>query len=223
MLQPSIAEVQPASAGSVHFGALHTRPWQDIPARQVTLQPHDRPQLKLRHDLPLQSTVQRPEPQVTLLQLCAPLQVNVQVLLPQLTPLLHEPAVEHAMLQLHPAGQVSGWLHAPLLSAQSIAQVLSARLHEVHCDGQLSTGLSLGAASTWEATQKPSMQVRPELQSDCFSHAKSPVRWLIEQAASARPTAASVASLMACPRWIPRGRTRAAPAGPPAAIWLRRS
>jgi hypothetical protein len=40
------------------------------------------------------------------------------------------------------------------------------------------------------------MQVRPLLQSDCFSQAKSPLRWLIEQPASAMPTM-SHASFMA--------------------------
>jgi hypothetical protein len=68
------------------------------------------------------------------------------------------------------------------LSAQSIVQVLDAVVHEVHCDGQSTVSM---AASTCPATQKPSMQLRPEAQSDWLSHAKSPLRWLIEHAASA--------------------------------------
>jgi len=129
-----------------------------------------------------------PAPQVTFLQLCAPLHVIVHdLLLVQLMPLLHEPAGEHAMLQLQPVGQVTCCLQPPL-SAQSIVQVFVVLLHDVHCAGQLTP------ESTWDATQKPSVQVRPLLQSDCFVHAKSSLRWLIEQlpvVMTANPTTAS--------------------------------
>ena len=72
--------------------------------------------------------------------------------------MLHEPAGEHAMLQLQPVGQVTCCLQPPL-SAQSIVQDFVVLLHDVHCPGQL-TPASGGA------TQKPSVQVRPVLQSD---------------------------------------------------------
>jgi len=90
-------------------------------------------------------------------------------LLAQVTPLLHEPAGEQAMLQFQPTGHVTCWLHAPRLSAQSIVQVFVVVLHDVHCAGQV-TPASGGA------TQKPSVHVRPVLQSDCFVHAKSSLR-----------------------------------------------
>ncbi len=86
----------------------------------------------------------------------------------------------------------------PPLSAQSIVQVFAVVLHDVHAAGQPVT-----LASTWEATQKPSVQVRPLLQSDCFVHAKSSLRWLIEQlpaVMTANPTTVSqsATSFTAC-------------------------
>jgi hypothetical protein len=59
-------------------------------------------------------------------------------------------------------------------------------LHDVHGAGQLfasACGASPFGASTLSpvTTQKPSMQMRPSLQSDCFAHEKSPLRWLTEQ------------------------------------------
>jgi len=188
VLQPAASEVQPLDAGSVHSAdaGLHVRPVQGE-VRQATSHAHDRPQLTVRHaPVPVQLMLHGPAPQVTFLQLCAPLHVIVHdLLLVQLMPLLHEPAGEHAMLQLQPVGQVTCCLHPPL-SAQSIVQVFVVVLHDVHCAGQVAASPGgcaspLTPESTWDATQKPSVQVRPLLQSDCFVHAKSSLRWLIEQ------------------------------------------
>jgi hypothetical protein len=171
----------------------------------VTLQAHDRPQLRSRQEvLPLQSTLHRPVPHARFLQLCVPLQVITHVLVPQLTPLLHEPSPEHMMLQLQPVGQVTAWPHAPPLSAQSIVQLFVSLLHDVHCAGQVAGLASVFTPESTGATQKPSLQVRPWMQSDGFSHAKSPLRWLTEQlpATSANPRTASqsTASFTACLR-----------------------
>jgi hypothetical protein len=122
--------------------------------------------------------------------------------LAQVTPLLHEPAGEHAMLQLQPVGQVTCCLQPPL-SMQSIVQVFVVLLHDVHCAGQLFGPSVFTPESSWGATQKPSVQVRPLLQSDCFVHAKSSLRWLIEQlpaVMTANPTTASqsATSFTAC-------------------------
>ena len=78
-------------------------------------------------------------------------------------------------------------------------QVFVVLLHDVHCGGQVAASPPGGPSdftpeSSWGATQKPSMQVRPLLQSDCFVHAKSSLRWLIEQlpaVMTANPTTAS--------------------------------
>jgi hypothetical protein len=123
------------------------------------------------------------------LQVCAPPHVIVHALLPtQLIPLVHALAVEHAMLQLQPVGQVIGWLHAPLLIPQSIAQLLVSALHEVHCEGQ-AAGASTATLASTGVTQKWSMQVRPAAQSACLSHTKSSLWWLTEQPLQAAITA----------------------------------
>lgn len=212
MLQPAVSEVQPPSSdvevqsggGGLHVTFKQSELWQ------LTSHAHDRPQLTPRHaPLPVQSTLHGPLPQLTFLQLCAPLHVTVHALLPrQLTPLLHEPLVEHATLQLQPVGHVISWLHAPPLSAQSIVQLFVALLHEVQPAGQVlasPTGCPsvVTPESTWGATQKPSVQVRPELQSACFTHAKSPLRWLTEQlpavtAANPTMTSQNATSFTAC-------------------------
>lgn len=104
------SEVQPSPVEEAHRAALHVRFVQSEPRWQVTSQAHDRPQLTSRHEpLPAQSTLHGPAPQEIFLQLWAPLQVIVHDLLArQLIPLRHELPVEHAMLQLQPAGHVSG-------------------------------------------------------------------------------------------------------------------
>ena len=174
--------------------------------RQATSHPHDRLQLTLRQDwVPLQSTLQAPVPQSTLRQLCWPLHMMVHDLAPaQLMPLLQALASEQAMVQLQPAGQVTCCLQPPL-RAQSIVQVFAVMLHDVHPAGQpvASPGT---LASTWDATQKPSMQVRPVLQSACFVQANSSLRWVTEQppavaAATANPMVSqSATSFTACLR-----------------------
>jgi len=191
VLQPRTCEVHPRCT-FVHAGALQVRAVQvDTPTMQLMSQAHDVPQLIVAHDSrPLQSTLHGPEPQVKLAQLARPPQViahDLAVL--QLMPVRQAIAVEHAMLQLQPLGHTTGRAQAPLFSAQSIVQVLVAALHEVHCVGHALDEST--AASTCAGTQKPSVQVRPELQSDCFSQAKSSLRWLTEHAASARPASAS--------------------------------
>jgi hypothetical protein len=118
-------------------------------------------------------------------QLCEPLHETVHALLPtQVTPLRHAPVTEHRMLQLHPEGHATCCVQPPL-SAQSIVQLFVPVLHDVHPAGQLEASPPDASVftpeSTWEATQKPSVQVRPELQSACTWHAKSPLRWLTEQ------------------------------------------
>lgn len=157
----------------------------------------------MRHaPVPVQSMLHGPVPQVRSLQLCDPLHVILHdLLLTQLTPLRHELGVEQAMLQLQPTGHVTCWLHAPPLSAQSIVHDFVALLHEVHCAGQLPAP-SVTPESSWGATQKPSVHVRPVLQSDCFMQAKSSLRWFIEQLPAmmtANPmTANQSASFTAC-------------------------
>jgi hypothetical protein len=88
-------------------------------------------------------------------------------------------------------------LHAPLLLAQSITQVLWATLHDVHAGGH--TAASACGPTTPESaaiTQNPSTQVRPLAQRCSASHAKSPLRWLSEQpAASARARAVARAAI----------------------------
>jgi hypothetical protein len=146
------------------------------------------------------------------LQLARPEHVTLQALPPgQTRPLLHEPATEHRTLQFQPSGHRIGPLHAPPLSMQSMLQVVEALLHDVHCAGHWFASFgsasvllaSIGTlASACCATQKPSMQVRPVLQSACFSQAKSPLRWSTEQPAmtSANPTSQRAARFMACLR-----------------------
>jgi hypothetical protein len=121
------------------------------------------------------------------------------VLLRQLMPDMHAFSTEHSTLQDQPAGQLTCSLQPPL-SAQSIVHVFALLLHELHCDGHASASVP---ESTCPATQKPSMHVRPDTQSDCLSHAKSPLRWLIEQAAistTARAHPMCDESVMARPR-----------------------
>jgi len=177
--------VQPLDVGSVHCSALHITARQDEVKLQVTPQAHDGPQAMLVHEFrPAQSTLHGPAPHVTPWQLREPLHTIVHpLLLAQLMPLLHALSPEHAMLQLQPVGHVICRVHASGLSAQSTVQVFVAVLHDVHCDGQLPVG---GASvftpeSSAGPTQNPSLQVRPSAQSACFSHAKSPLRWLTEQ------------------------------------------
>jgi len=151
---------------------------------QVTSHAHDGPQAMPVHEVrPVQSTLHRPVPHVTPWQLREPLHAIVHpLLLVQLMPLLHALSPEHAMLQFQPLGHVTICLHVAALSAQSIVQVFVAVLHDVHCDGQ-----AVGCPSVFTPessagpTQNPSVQVRPSAQSACFSHAKSPPRWLTEQ------------------------------------------
>jgi hypothetical protein len=157
---------------------------------------------------PVQSTLHGPLPHVNLLQLARPEHVMLQ-LRPsgQVTPLRHELFVEHRTLHAQPSGHLTGPLHAPPLRAQSMLHVFESRAHDVHCIGHrlasiagpASIGMeSCTLASAWVATQKPSMQFRPLAQSACFSHAKSPLRWLTEQpATSASARSPYAASFMA--------------------------
>ena len=194
VLQPVTIDVQPRwillHVTDLQVSAVHA----DTPAMQLMSHAHEAAQLIVLHDSrPRHSTLHAPGPQLKLAQLARPLQViaHDRALL-QLMPLRHALAVEHAMLHDQPLGHTTGSAHAPLLSAQSIVQVLVSPLHDVHCIGHTLGGESiLTAASTMPATQKPSMQVRPALQSDCLSHAKSSLRWLIEHAASARPVSSA--------------------------------
>lgn len=157
---------------------------------------------ELPHELaPPQVTLHAPRPHVTVLQVPRTLHAIVHdVASPQLTPALHWLATEHATLQLQPAGQVIAWLHAPLLSAQSIVQVFWAVLHDVHCDGHTAASPSGGEVSTTPEsaaiTQNPSTQVRPSAQRCPESQAKSPLRWLTEQPASARARAVARAVMV---------------------------
>jgi hypothetical protein len=162
------------------------------PVPQVTWLPHD--------ELPLQVTLHAPRPHVTVLQVWRALHAIVHdVALPQLT-LLHWLATEHRTLQFQPAGQLTAWLQASLLSAQSIVQVFWAVLHDVHCDGHTAASPSGGGTTPESAatTQNPSTQVRPSAQRCSELQAKSPLRWLTEQpVASASATVVQSASFMA--------------------------
>jgi hypothetical protein len=188
---------------------------QDVPLRQLMSQAQAMPQLMLVHELvPVHSTSHAPVLHMNSLQLWRPEQVTLQDLPPgQTRPLLHEPVTEHRTLQFQPSGHLIGPLHAPPLTMQSIVQVLLSLLQEVHCCGQRFASIggddasffmpSTGTlASACSATQKLSMQVRPVLQSACFSQAKSPLRWLTEQPAtrSAHPTSQRAVTFMACLR-----------------------
>lgn len=175
VLQPVVSEVQPSGAVVLQFGVvLQVRVEHVVVPWQATSHAHDEPQLTRWHDpMPVQATLHRPAPQVTLLQLCALLHVIVHDLLPtQLMVLRHEPGLEHATLQSQPAGHVIAWLHAAGLTVQSIVQLFVAVLHDVHCDGQPAASPIGGASpftpeSSGVTTQNPSEQVRPELQSAC--------------------------------------------------------
>jgi hypothetical protein len=182
VLQPVAVAVQPrisvhCAGDDLQLTVLHV-----ASGPQVTPHEQDSPQLTLVHEFrPLQSTLQRPRPHERLRQVPRAVQLTLQdVLLRQLMPDVQAFSTEHITLQDQPAGQVTCSLQPPL-SAQSTVHVLALLLHDVHCDGQASAS---APESTCAATQKPSMQVRPDTQSDCLSHAKSPLRWLIEQAAS---------------------------------------
>lgn len=219
VLQPVAVERQniggvPAQPDDLHVTAPGTHA---ALIRQVTSHAHADPQLTLpehaklpvqltlhapvpqatvlAHDWgPLQVTLQAPWPHVTFLQVCRPLHAIVHdVALPQRT-LLHWLVTEHATLQLQPAGHVTVWSQAPLLSMQSIVQLFLAASHEVHCDGQTAASPSGGGVSpmpeSTATTQNPSTQVRPSAQRCSASQAKSPLRWLTEQlTASARARA----------------------------------
>lgn len=168
VLQPATIDVQPRCT-LVHGADLQvSRLHDDTPATQLMSQAHDVPQLSIVHDSrPVHSTLHGPGPQVKLAQLARPPHVIAHaLLLLQLMPARHALAVEHAMLQLQPLGQITGRAQPPLLSAQSIVQLFMSGLHDVHCAGQAFFA-SIAAASTCAATQNPSVQVRPELQSDC--------------------------------------------------------
>jgi hypothetical protein len=128
-------DVQPSRLGSVHSADLQVIvEHAEVPTWQVRLQAHDPAQLMLLHESrPPQSMLQGPGPHVKFAQLSRPAQLIVQDLAPlQLMPARHELPIEHAMLQLQPLGQVTGRLHAPALSAQSIVQVFASVLHDVH-------------------------------------------------------------------------------------------
>ena len=197
LLQPEIFDVHPNGwSCTVHGSDVQVRGWQVEPGPQVTSHAQARPQLTLRHEPgPLQSTVHAPVPQVTLRQLCEPLHVTSQALpAAQLTPLRHELAVEHATLQLQPAGQLICWLQVAGLTAQSTTQVFEPVSHDVHCAGHCPPSLTRASGTPPEstATQNPSLHTLPVAQSACAVHAKSPLRWLIEQAPRPAATAAIV-------------------------------
>jgi hypothetical protein len=177
-LQPVASEVQPPNGDSESQPGLQVKNRQvvEVPL-QVMSHAHDTPQTTLRHDeSPVHATLHGPAPQLTFLQLCAPLHaISHDLLLVQSMPLRHELSVEHAMLQFHPAGHTICRLHAPLLSAQSILQVFMSLLQDVHCGGQAGGCASGFTPESTGITQSPSVQVRPARQSDCCVHAKSPL------------------------------------------------
>jgi hypothetical protein len=224
-LQPVGVEVQTCGAMALVQPCLQvTLLGRHDPNRQVTSHAHASPQLTLLHALlPLQSTLHAPRPQPTALHEALPMQVTLHaprphvtvlqvwralhaivhdVALSQSTPVLHWLGSEHRTLQFQPAGQVTAWLQAPLLIAQSITQLLWAVLHDVHCDGHTAASPNgLGASTAPESaaiTQNPSTQVRPSAQRCSELQAKSVLRWLSEQpAASARATAIQSAGFTA--------------------------
>ncbi len=185
-IQPGLQVTSHAHADPQLTSPAHARlPLQltlHAPVPQATEVPHDPLPLQVTpqvpapqvteplHELaPPQVTLQVPRPHVTVLQVPRTLHEIVQeVALPQLTPALHWLATEQPTLQLQPAGHVIGWLQAPLLSAQSIAHVFWAALHDVHCDGHTAASPSgVGVSTTPESaaiTQNPSTQVRPSAQ-----------------------------------------------------------
>jgi len=191
-LQPTVVALQPGVVDELQPG-LQTR-FAQVPSRQVTSQPHDRPQrrLPLHESMPLQLTLQAPVPHrtssphepvplqlrlqapvphVTVLQLCLPLHMIVHEVLPvQLTPLLHEFCVPHITLQLQPNGQLTG-PEQPPLTPQSMMQLCDEALHEVHCGGQSSASGGRGPSNTSGTAHKPSTQIRPLLQSAWVLHA----------------------------------------------------
>ena len=232
MSQPGAAELHPLNSAP-QVGDVHVTAEQAL-ARHDTSHAHDGPQVTpehdpeppqsslqgpapqamVRHELPpVQSRSHRPAPHATSLQLWVPLHVIVHDLASvQTIPLRHALGVEHWMLQLQPGGQVTVWLQALGLSAQSTVQVIALPSHDVHPGGHdppsPAGGPSLTLASIGRptATQSPSAQVRPSRQSDVCSHEKSPLRWLIEQlpattAVRPRTASQSAMSFTACLRW----------------------
>jgi hypothetical protein len=179
VLQPLRSDVQPRP-GRAHSGDRQTTPVQSAALAQVTSHAHDEPQrMRLHESGPEQSTLHRPAPQLTFSHACLPLQVIAQdVALVQLMPLRQASLVEQAMLQLQPAGQVRVRRHASGSSAQSIVQLRVSGVHDVHGEGQTFDDgpSSLLPASACAATQKPSTQLRPVLQSEGFSQANSSLR-----------------------------------------------
>jgi hypothetical protein len=92
------------------------------------------------------------------------------------TPLRHELFASHWTVQLKPGGHVTWLLQFEPATLQSIVHVLALRSHDVQPVGQPfeSPCASLGgpgASIEPGTTQKPSEQMRPSLQSDCFVHA----------------------------------------------------
>lgn len=187
-MQPVGVEVQTCGAAVVVQPGLQvTLAGRHDPSRQVTSHAHASPQLTAPHAplplqltlhaprpqpielhdaLPLQVTLHAPPPHVTVLQVWRPHAIVHVVALSQNTPLLHWLAIEHSTLQFQPVGQVTAWLQAPLLIAQSITQVFWAVLHDVHCDGHTAAspdGVSTAPESAGN-TQNPSTQVRPSAQ-----------------------------------------------------------
>ena len=175
VLQPASSEEQPPNADGESQPGLQVNNVQDELAWQVMSQAHETPQTTLRHDpSPVHATLHGPAPQLRFLQLSAPLHVTVHdLLVVQSIPVRHELSLEHAMLQFQPVGHASCRLQAPLLSAQSILQVLVSRLHDVHCAGQDSA--STVTPPSTGTTQKPSLQVRPSAHCAVVVQAKSPL------------------------------------------------
>lgn len=198
VLQPVVTEVHPPNCELEVQPGLHDSPVHDELLWQVTSQPQDTPQLMPWHEpLPPQSTLHRPLPQVMFLQLRRPVQVTAHAAPGgQTTPLLHESAREHSTLQLQPCGQSTSCLQLPAASEQSIVQLRTARLHDVHPAGH-SAASGSGSASrpaSVATTQNPSTQLRPAAQSRWLWHAKSSLRWLTEQLPAATIASAIAAS-----------------------------
>jgi hypothetical protein len=113
------------------------------------------------------------------------------------TPLRHELSVSHFTSHAQPAGHATLPLQFEPF-AQSITHVCVDMLQLEHCEGQPllespgrpSIGVTDASMSCVPLiTQNPSTQTRPELQSACVVHAKSPLFLVMEQLVASANTA----------------------------------
>src|SRR5262245_43181083 len=127
---------------------LHVSPLHAAVRSQEISHEHAEPQLRSVHEFsPEQLTLHAPPPHANLSQLPRPEHVMLQDRpVGHVTPLRQELVVEHSTLQAQPSGHLTGPLHAPPLSRQSMLHDFTSRLHDVHAAGHRLASIA-GAAS----------------------------------------------------------------------------